>query len=359
VERKTFFTFSENHDYVDPNNGSSGQIVAWAHEIGNTTSHEGGHTMGLEHIPDEFAIMNSFASPPQTLLRWATGARDGGGNQDDLQVIASTTNTFGFRPDDHGNNIGTAKPLTASAGHYRITGIIERTTDVDVFSFVAGSGSTTVFVNVNDYANNMIPSARLLDDKGAVVVSGSGNAVSPDVRLTATLVAGRKYYVEVATSNVYDNIGGYDIDVTPAPGGGGGGGGGGTSDGSADPLYEVNDFANQARFIGQLNTQINVNNLAIIYKPTLDRDWFRFTTGKSGPVTVTMTPAAGAGDLDMVVYTLNAFGTGLVPLGIGFSRGPGKVEKATFTVPAGKFVYIWVFGYAGQRGNYDLQVKAG
>ena len=46
------------------------------------------------------------------LVQWSKGEYDGSTNtQDDLQVITRDRNGFGFRDDDHGNDIATATPL--------------------------------------------------------------------------------------------------------------------------------------------------------------------------------------------------------------------------------------------------------
>src|SRR5690606_27237642 len=79
--------------------------------------------------------------------------------QDDLATIAGK---ISYRGDDHGNTAGTATALTLSGGTNIVSttiendptntnssnkGIFERGTDVDVFSFITGSGSIRLNVN--------------------------------------------------------------------------------------------------------------------------------------------------------------------------------------------------------------------
>ena len=101
---KTGFTLANNFP-GNPIADISERIVANAIEMGNTSAHEVGHTMGLGHytstpMRSAFLYVNDFGLNRE---RWGTGTNSSGLLQDDLATIASPTNTFGYRSDDHGN----------------------------------------------------------------------------------------------------------------------------------------------------------------------------------------------------------------------------------------------------------------
>ncbi|MDR3344960.1 MAG: hypothetical protein LBT21_05155, partial [Oscillospiraceae bacterium] len=107
--------------------------------------HEVGHTLGLHHdgiiFPDgsigEYYIGDGEWGPimgtgySSGLVQWSRGEYEGATNtEDDLQIISTY---IPYRADDHGNTPQTATPLAGTP--LRQSGIIEKNTDVDVFSF--------------------------------------------------------------------------------------------------------------------------------------------------------------------------------------------------------------------------------
>jgi hypothetical protein len=124
--------------------------------------------------------------------------------QEDSSVIGSTTlNGFGFRPDDYGNTLQTASPLTVSGTTRMASGIIATTTDIDFLSFSTAGGSITITVTGNQYiapftggsTGQMLNSKfTLYNSTGAqVTISDSANL---NETLTTTLSAGT-YYIKV------------------------------------------------------------------------------------------------------------------------------------------------------------------
>jgi len=63
-------------------------------------------------------------------------------------AIVTSQNGFGYRADDIGDTAATAGPLFAMAGIVDDSGIIERSSDVDVFTFTAGAGTIAIQSNV-------------------------------------------------------------------------------------------------------------------------------------------------------------------------------------------------------------------
>ena len=125
-------------------------------KISEAVSHEAGHTLGLYHQSQYDAnctrvteyhpglgtgeiawapIMGSGYNRNFTL--WANGPNSFGctSYQNDLEIITST-NGFGYRPDDHGNTTRTATSALFTNGQFDINGIIQQNTDEDMFRFI-------------------------------------------------------------------------------------------------------------------------------------------------------------------------------------------------------------------------------
>ncbi|MBL1210324.1 Calx-beta domain-containing protein, partial [Geminocystis sp. GBBB08] len=142
-----------------------------AYAGGETISHEVGHTLGLNHdgqlAGGEYygghgsgetswaPIMGAgFIGAYGNVTQWTKASEYYNGNQaeDDLAII-TTNNGFGYRTDDHGNTNGTATVLDLN--NLNSFGIIERNTDIDIFSFNTIGNSTFDF-NINPISRAFI-----------------------------------------------------------------------------------------------------------------------------------------------------------------------------------------------------------
>jgi len=151
---------------------------------------------------------------------------------DDLAIIASLTNGngFGYRADDHGNSSPAASPLSVSSDSVSDSGIIDRTNDVDVFSFFTAAGNVN-FSIIPFYPNyNLDILAELYDDTGSLVASSN-----PASLVAATLnasVSQGTYYLHIdgiGAGNPYNStptgyteygsLGEYSVTGTIVPGG--------------------------------------------------------------------------------------------------------------------------------------------
>lgn len=142
--------------------------------IAEATSHELGHNLGLSHDgkTDGTAYYGGHGSGDiswgpimgtgynRNVSQWSKGEYYLADNtQDDLAIIASKT---AYRPDDHGNTPATASPLVITGGTNVVSttpendpfnlnpankGVLHNSADVDVFSFVTGSGPMRLAVN--------------------------------------------------------------------------------------------------------------------------------------------------------------------------------------------------------------------
>jgi PKD repeat protein len=208
--------------------------------IAEAASHEAGHTLGLSHdgTTTGSAYYQGSGSGEtgwapimgvgyyQNLSQWSKGQYANANNtEDDLAIIVS--NGVNYRADDHGNTAASATVLPAGSS-LNASGVIERNTDADYFSFVAGAGTITVTVNPAASGPNLDILAELYNSAGVKIATGNTiNSLSATI--SATVSAGT-YYLSVrgtgqgdpltAYSN-YGSLGAYNVTGTVVASGGG------------------------------------------------------------------------------------------------------------------------------------------
>lgn len=188
-------------------------------------SHESGHTFGLSHdgtstqgyYPGHGSwgpIMGAVYTRP--IVQWCKGEYSGANNtEDDLAKIAFKVP---YRADDHGNTIATASLLIADAAGIVLAannfGVIEKRTDLDVFTFNAASGNVNFTIKAKTESGSAsVPDldiqARLLDASGAEIVrvDPTNMVLSTLVTISQSVSAGT-YYLEI------DGVAGYGSPLT-------------------------------------------------------------------------------------------------------------------------------------------------
>ncbi len=177
---------------------------------GEAASHEIGHTFDLRHDgrtnPVEGYYQGHGNWAPimgvgyyRPISQWSKGEFANADNtQDDLAVIAGTKFGVGYRNDDHGNTISTAKALvvtsTGSVVAANNTGVIERTSDLDFFSFNTSGGNISLNVNTVSRHGDLDVLVRLYTQSGTEI--GVFNQDGLNATVTASLGAGT-YYISV------------------------------------------------------------------------------------------------------------------------------------------------------------------
>ena len=177
---------------------------------GMTNSHEVGHALGLRHQGLDSQSYHPGTGTGQTswgpilgapfgkrLTQWSNADYEGATiDQDDLTVITSNRNGFGYRDDDHGNGLQSATTITANASQ-QITawGIVEQTEDQDWFSFQTGTGNVTLNIDPFGQDPNLDIEARLHDVSGNVIAT-SNPLNETNAAFDLNLTAG-KYFLSI------------------------------------------------------------------------------------------------------------------------------------------------------------------
>jgi hypothetical protein len=216
--------------------------------IAEAASHEVGHTLGLKHqasydvnclkLTEYNGGMGSgeIGWAPimgvgyyRNFTLWNNGANPYGctNYQDDLGIITSGLNGFGYRQDDYP---GTSNAMISDAGlvsnSFDIKGVIEKITDQDVFQFtVASFGNFHVDaipynVGTGDVGSNLDLQIELLGNGGNVL-----GTYNPDLLLSSrvdTMLNPGTYYLRVqGKGNMYApeyaSLGSYSLQGTFSP----------------------------------------------------------------------------------------------------------------------------------------------
>jgi hypothetical protein len=211
-----------NTVFVFPDNLANGNSKYVAEGV----AHESGHAFGLQHqglwsgttLAQEYNPGTSAASPimggsydSARGLWWrGTPSTSPYSTQDDMSIL-STTNGFGYRTDDAGNTAAAAKPATVVDTVLGAAGVIERTTDTDVYSFDTGEGTVSLSGNVAAVGATLDLKLELRDAAGTLLASA--DTASLGETLSATVTAGT-YYLNVKSHGGYGDVGQYTITGT-------------------------------------------------------------------------------------------------------------------------------------------------
>ncbi len=209
--------------------------------VAEVVSHETGHTLGLQHQAsyDNNCILitnyhpgtgsgeTSWApimgnSRTRNLSLWNFGPTQSScySKQDNLYFII-TLNGFGYRDDDHSNELTSATTVALEVQQFNVTGIISTIFDNDIFRFDFTETGNLVLnaspfsVNGGNEGANLDMKLSLLDDSGILL-----RIYDPDSVLHVqvdTILQPGIYYISadgtgnLNTNNDYGSLGSYDI----------------------------------------------------------------------------------------------------------------------------------------------------
>jgi hypothetical protein len=212
--------------------------------IAEAASHEAGHTLGLKHQAsyDGNCVKTAEYNPGngdgeigwapimgvgygRNLTLWNNGANPLGCSniQDDLGIITSTDNGFGYRTDDLPNSIDNATVNDFTNNQFSIPGLIETNNDFDIIGFnVPMKGKINLkavpfSVSYGNMGSNLDLQMELLNSTGEII-----GTYNPSDLLSAsadtTLNAG-KYFIRMhGMGNInapeYASLGSYTVNAT-------------------------------------------------------------------------------------------------------------------------------------------------
>lgn len=192
--------------------------------MAEAASHEIGHNMGLNH--DGTTSLEYYGGHGsgdtswgpimgtgyhRDVSQWSKGEYYAANNtQDDLSVLAGK---MSYRTDDVGGTSGSASALVLSGGTNIVSttpendpanvntankGVIERNTDVDVYSFVTGSGAVSLTVmpwampSAYTLGGNLDVLLQLYDDSGTLLMTNNPTSTT-SASIQTNLPQGRYY----------------------------------------------------------------------------------------------------------------------------------------------------------------------
>ena len=187
---------------------------------GEAGSHEVGHTFGLSHdgrtspVEDYYQGQGTWAPIMgvgyyKSLVQWSKGEyANPSTTEDDLAKISSSTYGVGYRADDYGNTTAASASLTVDgSGNVSNNGVIERTGDIDMFSFTTNGGTVSLNFNPNATFPDLDILATIYNSSGTAVTSANPTALNATI--STTLTAGTYYVAVTGTGSGTPSTTGY------------------------------------------------------------------------------------------------------------------------------------------------------
>ena len=211
-------------------------VYVFAEKLANTTkyiaeatSHELGHAFGLRHQSlydgngtrlEEYhpgdanwaPIMGVSYSAGRSTWHNGPNSISASSLQDDLAIISSATNGFGYLQDDHGDSTGAATPLNVLGAQKVAVGTIGKMADSDFFSFTTAGGEISFSVEGAPEGPNLDSVLELHAANGDLLASAAPSQ-SLDASLSTTVAAG-DYFLAVRNAGQYGDLGSYTLSGT-------------------------------------------------------------------------------------------------------------------------------------------------
>jgi hypothetical protein len=222
-------------------------LVCWDFNLdGDTISHEVGHTLNLDHHGDSSQNAPEYhdghasesrdwgpimgSADYAKMVQWSDGNYTSAtnSNQDDLELI--TNYGLSYRTDDYGNDSATGENISISNMLVTRNGIIERSTDIDVFNVTYSSlGKVQIAGTGREGAqSNLDVKMSILDSDGITVYAQTSD--SSDDAITELILEPGSYQIRVqgdssgnpngnpATGwSSYGSLGQYQLNFLPDP----------------------------------------------------------------------------------------------------------------------------------------------
>lgn len=194
-----------------------------ARYVADAVSHESGHLFGLQHqalwngttLVSEYSQGNANWAPIMgvgyysAVTTWANGATSASSTsyQDNMAVIASSANGFGYRV----NTIGSAATAgtLGTTGTFSVAGLVAQNTDQQWWKFTTAGGNAAFNVNNIGVGANLDSVLEIRNASGVVVYTAN-SSTSMNSTLSVSLASGT-YYAVVRSTGVYGYVGQYSL----------------------------------------------------------------------------------------------------------------------------------------------------
>jgi hypothetical protein len=214
----SFTNGAPNTAYVFSENLGGG----WPKYVAEAVAHESGHGFGLQHQSvfnggekiEEYNPGNASVAPTMgnsySSFRgvWWRGTGSNGAIQDDMAVLAGAINGFGYRPDDFGNRISSARKLAVRNGKFTARGVIERGGDVDFVKFSMIGGSVELKLRSITAGATFDGKVIIYRANGTIIATADGASLGETVTLN---LASGTYYVGVASHGSQGDVGQFTL----------------------------------------------------------------------------------------------------------------------------------------------------
>ncbi len=222
-----FYNSASNTSWVFSMNLANGNPKYTAEAV----AHEAGHAFGLDHQSaysssgqktDEYnpgdskraPIMGDSYDAARGVWWKGTSSVSSKSTQDDLSILAGSSNGFGYRSDSSDGTFASPRPLTVAGTGLAGSGIIITTDDVDVFSFSTGNGQVRLTGAVVNFGPTLDLKLQVYTASGRLVAMADTSSLGES--LTLNLTAG-SYLLAVSSHGGYGDVGQYTISGTIAP----------------------------------------------------------------------------------------------------------------------------------------------
>ncbi len=248
--------------------------------------------------------------------------------QNDLAIISSATNQFGYRPDDYGNSTSTSSPAQVNGRRISAKGVIETSADTDYFSFTTVSGTSKFTVSPAQYGGMLDASLEIRNSSGALVTSADTTSLSETFSIA--LAAGT-YYAVVKGHGGYGDLGQY------------------TLEGILPDRFENNDSQVAAADIG-VAPGFHLTELSI--DTANDDDWYKFKVIRPDSLNLTLTFDNSVGNVGFQL--VNGSGTVIATA----TQTTSTATLRTSTLAVGTY-YIRAFGVSNATSLTYLCMPTG
>ena len=207
------FAFTEElgtyHNY------SGGSVLNFSEYTANLISHEAAHTFGANHINDSSYLMNPYLPTSPRTSSFGIGTISNSSSIQDTQNLLGKNMGYLGTLDDYGDTVPNAE--TISLSNNTISGLIERITDTDAFTFTAeASGTFSIDLSTTVYGN-LDSTLTIYDANNNQIAYNDDYYGNDDSLVSFSVTEGQNYTIVVGSSNS-ETSGTYSLSFTAPEG---------------------------------------------------------------------------------------------------------------------------------------------